>query len=219
MLASVRNVPFLIWDGTNDELVPVAGVLAQAQTFDDLGYRYAFDLFLPPVDHFLLAVNDQYAPAAKFLGNARVKRNPAHVTYAVNPTMDFKRDGTVADHAYWLSDLRLRDSGGSAPLGTIDARSEGFGVGDAPQKATSHTVGTLTGGNLGSLDYSEQAREWGKAPAAPRRDVLRINATNIRRVTVNYKRARLDCNVTVKSHSDGPLVIRLPGCDRAVHVH
>ena len=25
MLASVRNIPFLIWDGTEDELVPVAG--------------------------------------------------------------------------------------------------------------------------------------------------------------------------------------------------
>ncbi len=70
MLASVRNIPFLIWNGSQDELVPVAGPVAQAQTFDDLGYRYRFDLFTS-ADHFALAVNDQYAPAAAFLGTQR----------------------------------------------------------------------------------------------------------------------------------------------------
>ena len=103
--------------------------VAQAQTFDDLGYRYRFDLFTT-ADHFALAVNDQYAPAAAFLGTHEVNRNPAHVTYVVNPTMDFPGAGTVADHAYWLSGLKLRDSGGSAPLGQVDARSEGFGRDD-----------------------------------------------------------------------------------------
>ncbi|MEA2422845.1 MAG: hypothetical protein QOF55_1944, partial [Thermoleophilaceae bacterium] len=43
MLGSLRNVPFLIWNAVQDELVPYAGALAQAQTFDDLGYRYIFD--------------------------------------------------------------------------------------------------------------------------------------------------------------------------------
>ena len=32
MLGSVRNVPFLIWDETTDELVPIAGVLEQVET-------------------------------------------------------------------------------------------------------------------------------------------------------------------------------------------
>ena len=76
--------------------------------FDDLGYRYEFDAFAP-ADHFTLAVNDQYAPAADFLGDARVDRNPAHVTYVRNPKMDFAGVGTVADHAYWLSGIELRE--------------------------------------------------------------------------------------------------------------
>ena len=127
MLASVRNIPFLIWNGSQDELVPVAGAVAQAQTFDDLGYRYRFDLFTS-ADHFALAVNDQYAPAAAFLGTHEVNPNPAHVTYVVNPTMDFPGAGTVADHAYWLSGLKLRDSrrqrppgAGGRPLGGLRA--------------------------------------------------------------------------------------------------
>ena len=217
MLASVRNIPFLIWDGTNDELVPVAGAVAQATTFDDLGYRYAFDLFAPPVDHFLLAANDQYAPAAKFLGRARVNRNPPHVTYVVNPTMDFKSDGTVANHAYWLSGLRLHDSSGAAPLGKIDARSEGFGVGDPPENPTSHTVGTLTGGNTGPLTYAQQARTWGKAPKQPKRDVLHLTATNLGEATVHPARAKLDCNVKLDVVTDGPLDVHLSGCGKTEH--
>ncbi len=218
MLASVRNVPFLIWDGTNDELVPVAGAVAQAQTFDDLGYRYAFDLFAPPVDHFVLAINDQYAPAAKFLGNAGVDRNPAHVTYVVNPTMDFPKDGTVADHAYWLSGLRLRDLSAQAPLGKIDARSKGFGTGDPPVQATQHSAGILTGGTVGPLTFAETSRGWGKVPKGAKRDVLHIDAENLRSATVHLRRAHLDCRAKVKARSsDGPLAIHLAGCGRTVH--
>ena len=68
------------------------------------------------------------APAARFLGDAAVNRDPAHVTFVRNPTMDFPADGTTADHAYWLSGIALRDSSGTAPLGTLDARSSGTGV-------------------------------------------------------------------------------------------
>ncbi|HVS29674.1 MAG TPA: alpha/beta hydrolase-fold protein, partial [Solirubrobacteraceae bacterium] len=120
-LASLRNVPFLIWDEVSDELVPYAGTVAQAQGFDALGYRYEFDSFLVG-DHLTLAINDQYQPAADFLGADKVDRDPAHVTYVYNPTMDFPDVGTTADHAYWLSQIKLRDGSGSAPLGKVDVR-------------------------------------------------------------------------------------------------
>jgi len=58
MLASLRNIPFLIWNAVQDELVPYAGAVAQAQTFDDLGYRYIFDSFAP-AEHLTLAIHDQ----------------------------------------------------------------------------------------------------------------------------------------------------------------
>jgi predicted esterase len=217
MLASVRNIPFLIWDGTNDELVPVAGAVAQAQTFDGLGYRYAFDLFAPPVDHFLLASNDEYAPAAKFLGTAKVDRNPAHVTYIVNPSMDFPQDGTVANHAYWLSGMKIRFGGSPAPLGEVDARSEGLGVGDPPVHATTHSTGTLTGGNAGPLTYAQTARAWGKAPKQPKRDVLHLDVTNLQKLTVHPTRARLDCKVNLDVTTDGPLDVTLAGCGKTQH--
>jgi len=215
MLASLRNIPFLIWNAAEDELVPVAGAVAQAQGFDALGYRYAFDLFTT-AEHLTLAVNDQYAPAARFLGHHEVHRNPAHVTYVVNPAMDFPGAGTVADHAYWLSGLRLRDASGAAPLGEVDARSEGFGRGDPAPRPTRHGAGVLTGGNLPALAYGEQSRAWSRAPRTPKRDVLHLRATNIAALTVSVRRARLSCHPRLAVQTDGPLSVRLAGCGRTL---
>ncbi|MGH2925985.1 MAG: hypothetical protein ACRDK1_08450 [Solirubrobacterales bacterium] len=217
MLASVRNVPFMIWDGAQDELVPVAGATAQAQTFDGLGYRYVYDLF-STADHFALAVEDQYAPAARFLGTHQVDRNPSHVSYVVNPTMNFPGVGMVADHAYWLSGLDLRDRSGSAPLAEIDARSEGFGHAD-PSAGPTHTVPAkqLQGGNLPPLNYSERSKAWGPAPSAPKRDVLHLDAQNLGRVVVHPARAHLSCQADLDVTTDGPLAVTLAGCGKTRH--
>ncbi len=213
MLASVRNVPFLIWNGAQDELVPVPGPVAQAQTFDDLGYRYAFDLFAS-ADHFALAVNDSYGPAADFLGTKRVVRNPAHVTYVVNPTMDFANRDTVADHAYWLSGLRLRDASGNAPLGEVDAVSGGFGKGDPVPGSTEVGPGTLPAGNLGPLAYTERRKVWGPTPNAPKTNTVTITATNLSRIVVHPRRARIDCRAQLDVTTDGPVTIAIAGCKR-----
>jgi predicted esterase len=216
MVASVRNIPFLIWDGAEDELVPVASAVKQAQTFDDLGYRYVFDLFTT-ADHFALAVNDQYAPAADFLGTHKVDRNPSHVTYVVNPTMDFPSAGTVADHAYWLSGLRLRDSAGSAPLGRVDARSAAFGRGDPSANATQTTpVNLLQGGNIPALNYSERRKAWGAAPHLSKSDTLHLDAHNLARAVVHVARARLSCHPQLDVTTDGPLKLQLAGCNRTL---
>jgi Putative esterase/C-terminal binding-module, SLH-like, of glucodextranase len=215
MLASVRNIPFLIWDGAQDELVPVAGAVAQAQTFDDLGYRYRFDLF-NTADHFALAVNDQYAPAATFLGTNKAAPNPAHVTYVVNPTMDFPAAGTVADHAYWLSGLMLRNSGGNAPLGQVDARSEGFGLIDPAENPTQTYPGTLEGGNLGPLSYDERRKSWDPPTPTAAHDVLHLDAQNLAQVVVHPGRARLSCHPQLDVTTDGPLTLKLAGCGRTL---
>ena len=107
MLASVRNVPFLIWDETTDELVPISGVLEQVNTFDALGYRYEFDQFQAG-DHLTLAINDEFAPAAAFLGTDTVQP-----TRRTSPTPTTRRwtsrpTGRRAGHAYWVYNVSLR---------------------------------------------------------------------------------------------------------------
>jgi hypothetical protein len=145
-----------------------------------------------------------------------VNRNPAHVTYVRNPKMDFASVQTVADHAYWLSGIGLRDGSGSAPLGTVDARSEGFGTGDPKPGATQRGSGTLSGGHLGSLGYTSQSKAWGATPKTAQADVLNLDAKNIGRVTVHPGRAKLDCAATLNVKTDGRVTVTLAGCGRSV---
>jgi hypothetical protein len=209
-------VPARIWNAYLDQLVPYPGPLAQANTFDSLGYRYEFDSFIG-VDHLALGLNDQFQPAADFLGANKVDRDPAHVTYAVNPKMQEPAFGFVGDHAYWLSRISVRNGSGTAPLGTVDVRSEGFGVGDPPPGGTTPGVGALTGGFfLAAIPFNSQSKSWGPAPAAPIADVLDVNGSNISDVTVNPQRARVSCNVNVRITSDGPMTVHIPACGRDI---
>lgn len=216
MLGSVRNVPFLIWDETTDELVPIAGVLEQVKTFDELGYRYEFDQFQAG-EHLTLALNDEYAPAAAFLGTETVDSDPAHVTYVYNPTMDFAADGTSAGHAYWVYGVSLRDAGGTAPLGTVDVRSQGFGSGDPPAGETQHGAGALTGGQIPAIPYTSQSKAWGPAPSEPAHDALNISATNVAHVTIDAARAKVDCKAQLNVTTDGPLTVTLEDCHGGGH--
>jgi hypothetical protein len=211
MLGSVRNVPFLIWNETTDELVPIAGVLEQVAALDSLGYRYEFDQFQAG-DHLTLALNDEYSPAAAFLGGETVNRNPSHVTYVYNPTMDFAADGTGAGHAYWVYGVTLREAAGAAPLASVDVRSQGFGVGDSPASATQHGAGVLTGGQVPAIPYTSQSRSWGPAPAEAVRDALSLSAKNVSRVTIDATRARVDCAAALSVTTDGPLKVTLSDC-------
>ena len=124
VLASLRNVPVLMWNTHGDELVNNLGFQETADALDELGYRYELDAFQPCANaacsplfpnHLQLAINDWYAPPAEFLGTARVERNPAHVTYVVNPARNYPELDLVGDHAYWLSRLKLRDGAGTGP--------------------------------------------------------------------------------------------------------
>ena len=117
----------------------------------------------PTPQHLALALNDQFAPAARFLGTARVVRNPPRVTFVRNTGIDFPKLGTTADHAYWVSRIRARDT---AKRGLLDVTSDAFGLG---QPATRHRTGrgTLRGGALGPRPYSFERTTWGRAPRHP----------------------------------------------------
>jgi dienelactone hydrolase len=223
VLASLRNVPILMWNNHGDELVNNAGWQETADALDALGYRYEVDGFQPCANpacsplfpnHLQLAINDWYAPAAEFLGTARVDRNPAHVTFVRYPGREHANLKFVADHAYWLSRIRLREG---AEQGQIDAFSHAFGVGDPVPADTERGTGSLEGGNLGTLTYTFQKRTWGEAPAAPEANRVDVTATGIESAILHVKRARLGCDAEVKvESSDGPLAIRLAGCNRTV---
>ena len=212
MIASLRNMPVLMWNASADELVPPSNYLPTADRLDQLNYRYELDVF--QAEHLTLAIHDQYAPAAEFLGTTKVNRNPHHVTYVVDPSLDQPEHAIEADHAYWVSDIRTRGAG----QGTVDALSHGFATGDAPASAQQTGAGTLGPGNLGTLAFTRQYKTWGAEPAIPKANRIDLTATNVSSLTINPARAKVLCHVHLPVHSDGPMTISLVGCRRTIQV-
>ncbi|MFL5909111.1 MAG: hypothetical protein ACJ768_00855 [Gaiellaceae bacterium] len=206
---ALRNVPVMAWYGHTDELV---GPEDSEQAFLDAeraGIRYDHWEFVP-AGHVTEGNNDQYAPAAAFFGDSTVDRDPAHVTYVVDPSTDTKADSPT-DHAYWLSSLTVRKAGSP---GTIDAVSHGFGAGDPSVLPVAFSAGTLDGGAHGPLPYERRTIAWGPTPSAPVADRLDVNATNLATAAIDVARAHVDCNVDLHVTTDGPVKITLLGCRR-----
>ncbi|GAA5126573.1 hypothetical protein [Haloechinothrix salitolerans] len=216
-LENARNVPYLNVVAGEDQLVPIVGPRAQnlgapeagVRGFDQLGYRFRFVVY-QPADHFALAALGYDIPmATDFLGDARVDRDPHHVTFARVPASDDPALGLVHDHAYWVADLRLADpsaSGGTPAKGVVDAFSHGFGRGDAPSTSGS-------GAGVEPLPYTEVNRTWGEHPTIPVANRLDLDLTNVGSVSLDLARARLDARapltVTTTADSDGE--VRLAG--------
>ena len=223
VLPSMRNLPVLMWNVAGDELVGVQAYTQTEQKLVSLGYRVELHVHQPCANqlcsalfpnHLQLAINDQFAPAAAFLGSATVNYNPPHVTYVVDAARDASKYGVVADHAYWASGMTVRQSGS---LGQFDALSHGFGLGDpVPSGMQGPTPGTLSGGNMGDIHYAALTQTWGAAPRTPSSDSVDINATNIATATIDPSRAGVDCNAKLNVTTDGPTAITLLGCNRVV---
>src|SRR3954464_15185461 len=178
---ALGNGAVLMGNNAGGEVVNDAVYNATAMKLDSLGYRYELHAHQPCANpacsplfpnHLQLAINDQYAPAAAFLGTATVDRNPAHVTYVLDTARNHSKLGVVGDHAYWVSGLKPRDpsqnGAGDDPGGQIDAISHGFGTSDPVAGMTQIGTGELTGGNLGAIQFMSRKKEWAAPTPAPK---------------------------------------------------
>ena len=207
-LPSLHNIPLLTWNAAADELVNIGDAEAAHAGLVDAGVAHVYDLFTT-ADHLTLAGNDEYTPGAEWMGDAEVDRDPSTIRYVLDPTEDSA--DVVADHAYWLSGLRLADPG-AAPTGTIEVHSAAFGNGRRTAEETSPGGGALVGGNAGAITYVERGVTQTDAEATTPADRLEITATNIARVTIDPARAGVTCDAELVVDSDGPLDVVLAGC-------
>ena len=212
MPGNLRNLPILMWNMVADEEVPISGPEQTAANLQKLGYRYELDEFAPG-EHNTFALNDQYAPAARFLAHDALDRDPAHVSFSTDPSLSFARYRLVADHAYWISGLTVRHAGSK---GTIDAISRGIPSGNPTPSGEQHGGGVLTGGMIPAISYARQYQTWGPLPRIGTADVLDITATNLATATIDPRRAGLNCRARVNVTSDGPIRITLAGCRRTI---
>lgn len=214
-LPPLRNVPLMTWVGYADEgiLGKIDGAIAEIQ---QAGLRFTADVF-QTADHLTIFTNNEWGPAAEFLGEHHIDSDPPAITYILDPRWDSARAQTVADHAYWISGLQLRDTAAGA-TGRIDIRSEAFGVGEETVLDTITSQGFLQGGTHGPMSYQRTAQDWAPVTAAATADRLHIQASNIGTLVVDVQRARLSCAPDLKVSSDGPLEIRLQGCDTSIQI-
>jgi S-formylglutathione hydrolase FrmB len=201
-LASLRNTPIMTWNAAADELVNVQDSEEMVRDMTAAGIRFDHWLF-PTSDHLTLSTNDEYGPAAAFLGDHRVDRDPVQVSYVLDASEDSSAAAAVANHAYWASGLRLRDA--NARRGTFDVRSAGFGTGDPEVQPVATGEGTLEGGAHGPMPYQQRERRWGDAPPLARTSKLFVKAGNIAGARIDATRARVGCAPKIYLGVDGPL--------------
>ena len=204
---ALRNVPVMAWYGHTDELV---GPEMSEEAFlnaEQSGIRYDHWEFVP-AGHITEGNNDEYGPAADFFGNHTVDPSPPHVTYLYDPSQDPKAL-SPSNHAYWISAITLADPSNS---GSVDARSHGFGAGDAPVLPVKFSAGTLDGGSHGSIPYERRTIDWGPAPSEPTADTVDVVVSNVASLVIDPKRAHVDCNAKVNLTSDVQTKAILAGC-------
>jgi len=224
---SLRNVPMMSWVGHMDTACEKNGPQGQdalIEKIDSLGYQYSYWDFTTMPHFFVPDVGPQ---AAYLAAHAKLNSNPPHVTYVVNSTLTDAAAGLEANHAYWISDLALAKENPEAYLGKIDVFSHGFGQADPIALPKTTTSGTIDCGGVcftnppdgfpSVFSYTAVERKWEPAATAPTLNQLDIVATNIKNVTIDVARAKVDCNAVLKVTSDNPISITLAGCPGRVN--
>ena len=190
-LPSLRNTPIMTWAASADELVNIA-FTEQAVS----------DLVEPRPALRRRPVHGGRPPHAghqrRVRAGCRVPRRaprgpqPAPRDLRGRPRQRLRARPAVADHAYWLSDLRIRDAEAS-PRGTIDARSRGL------RRRRSRAVSAWRAATARSraapaarCPTSAASRTGGPRRPRPKADRLVVEATNIASATVDARRARLE---------------------------
>jgi hypothetical protein len=124
-LESAQHIPTYIVHGTNDELVPVSGVVHQVERYRELGYEHRFALH-PGQDHLSFVFVDSWTRERDWLvAHPQRVSAPAHVTLDVRPASwvtQGRTDATVVaghleelgadlDSAYWVRDVVVAGDG------------------------------------------------------------------------------------------------------------
>jgi pimeloyl-ACP methyl ester carboxylesterase len=184
-VGNARNLPYVAFNGSNDELVPISGTTRQAARFAELGYRYRQYIF-EGYEHYTFAILDEWVEGARYLSSFVRDPSPQHVTYKISADMEevvetVQTNGTpfdfTFDGAYWVSGLRAADP---EAHGAIDA--ETFGRGGNEVLTLPEAGGAVVGH---STPYTMHGMRWQKDAAIPAEN--RFTAT-----LVNLAAAELD---------------------------
>jgi hypothetical protein len=215
LLENLKWVPYAIYQGTNDELVPTSGVTVQVNRLRQLGYRFRYYLF-PGQEHYGPPVVDEWDVGADYEHRFVRDADPPEVTYI--RSMLFERAietvnsgglplGFPLDHAYWMSGLEPVDA--RRGVARFDGRS--LAIPDPARAPMPETGPPATPDQ--AYPYAMVGQAW-RAGAAPRpRNAFRIELTDARAVTLDTGRMHLQDRreLTGLIGSSAPLALTLSG--------
>lgn len=227
LMVNLRNIPVRQINGLADPLVPEPPATASAAKLDELEYDYIYWLLTDRGHEAGGYVYDcVFAGAVDYVR----ERNPAHVVYAVDSSLDTIDPETGLnlrfDSAYWVSGIRARDS---ESLARVDATSLSL-----PRFAERAVHIDVVLDNVASgLDLCgpnpdvQTGDEWRERAVfiiagdeLPRENRIVVRLDNVSQVTLDVARAALDASTegSVVASSDDPAELTLRGLARGQRV-
>ena len=219
IIENARNVPYVIFQGTEDELVWVTGVTRMALRFDELGYRNRLYLLLGQ-EHYSPLIVDEWSDPEQYLNSFERDPNPARVTYKVWPALEHQvetvgtPEGATLDYAfdgaYWVDGLTIYSGDPASPgtTGTFDATTHGRGV---PTYLTTPEASVAAVGH--TAPFAMAGLSWlGTGTSAPK-NAFEATLTNIATARLDVARMALSTAnaITATVTTDVPVVLRLAG--------
>jgi dienelactone hydrolase len=200
---NLRHVPMRLWNGGADALVPILGPANYATRLRAHGYRHQIDVF-PTVEHFLLALQDDWGDGPAYLARADLPAYPPRVTVRYVPAFDYPEIGISHDGAHWVTDIEVREAADDA---LVDAVSLADGYGD-PVPDPFSTSGSQP------LPHTGQGIEWDEPEVArDPENALTVRLEGVESATLWVEAPGLDPaeELTIEADSDGPATLELRG--------
>ena len=216
LLENVRHVPWAIYHGAADELVPVSGVTRQVERLIQLGYRHRYYLF-PAQEHYGPPITDEWAEGAQYMHRFERPESPSRVTYIRD--MPFERATEAIqsddvplsfsfDRAYWMSRLEAVDP--EAGVASFDGSSAA--IAEEAYTAVPEAGGPAAPGQTGPFVMT--GMQWltglaGEAPAPA--NEFSATLKGARGVRLDLERMGIDVTkpATGNIETDAPLTLEL----------
>jgi hypothetical protein len=216
LLENVRNVPWAIYHGAADELVPVTGVTRQVERLVQLGYRHRYFLF-PHQEHYGPPITDEWAEGARYMHRFARPKDPPRVTYIRD--MPFERATETIqsddvpfsfsfDRAYWMSRLEPADL--EQGVASFDGTSAAIPA--EPYTAIPDAGGPTAPGQTGPFVMTGMQWLTGLGGDAPEpANELTATLKGAKRVRLGLPRMGIDVakRVTATVETDLPLALEL----------
>jgi hypothetical protein len=196
LLENLKWVPYAIYQGTNDELVPTTGVTLQVKRLQELGYRYRYYLF-PGQEHYGPPIVDQWTEGADYEHQFVLNPNPPEFTYIRSMVFEHAietvnsngvRFSFPLDHAYWMSGLQPLDR--KQGVARFDGRS--LAIADPPHATVPETGAPATANQNYPYAMVGQAWQTDLAAQQPTSNGFVVTLDGAAAVTLDGLRMRLD---------------------------